>query len=464
MNHSIGVGSNAPGVSLSNFSNYPESRLARKGKWSAEEELYTNKVIEAFNKGTLRLTGMEGTTLRTYLAKQLSCDPMRITKKYTGASCLGKRVYHENDRPDITSEMIDATMAELGELEIKFKEKLEQMRLEKRELHHLELPEHFVTSPAIEAMLLQNSNRGVQVAPAWAYGPSQAAMAMQSYFNYANSLPLTAYVAASMRVDGSGNKGIKASTASEQSGSTSSSGSGGSSSNDSITTMTRGKSSEGSDSTSDSASTTDSAENVHTHVHSQDDSHSPPAPRVDENSIGLVGHVGGGQGDMLAEIHMHRQLQLQMQLQRGGGFTFEDYEQLHKRYPLLPHGHGVGVAQMPKHFSYLENERLMHAFGAGYNHSNAIYMAQAQAQTQSHANHLAAQSQDQIQSNVLKSKSSESNVKKRSHSANISSGEAQRKKTAGQLSQEDQKAASSLLGLLASKPEVSSHYKSSTIN
>jgi hypothetical protein len=35
----------------------------------------------------------EGTTLRTYLSKVLNCDPMRITKKYTGNSSIGKRTF-----------------------------------------------------------------------------------------------------------------------------------------------------------------------------------------------------------------------------------------------------------------------------------------------------------------------------------------------------------------------------------
>ena len=35
----------------------------------------------------------DGTTLRTYLSKSLNCDPMRITKKFTGDSCIGKRVF-----------------------------------------------------------------------------------------------------------------------------------------------------------------------------------------------------------------------------------------------------------------------------------------------------------------------------------------------------------------------------------
>lgn len=37
-------------------------------------------------------------TLRGYLAEKLNCDPMRITKKYAGAACLGKRTFSFQDR------------------------------------------------------------------------------------------------------------------------------------------------------------------------------------------------------------------------------------------------------------------------------------------------------------------------------------------------------------------------------
>ena len=43
----------------------------RRGKWTEEEEAYTNKIIEAFNEGTLVLPGMEGVTLRAFLANKL---------------------------------------------------------------------------------------------------------------------------------------------------------------------------------------------------------------------------------------------------------------------------------------------------------------------------------------------------------------------------------------------------------
>lgn len=41
----------------------------RKGKWTEEEELYTKKLIDAFNSGFLKIAS--GTTLRSFLAERL---------------------------------------------------------------------------------------------------------------------------------------------------------------------------------------------------------------------------------------------------------------------------------------------------------------------------------------------------------------------------------------------------------
>ena len=54
----------------------------RKGKWSIEEEEFTTRIIELFNSGLLELP--EGTTLRSYLAAKLSCDPMRVLSAWRG--------------------------------------------------------------------------------------------------------------------------------------------------------------------------------------------------------------------------------------------------------------------------------------------------------------------------------------------------------------------------------------------
>lgn len=62
----------------------------RKGKWSQEEENYVLALINCFEKGLLEIPG--GRTLRIHLSKLLNCDPMRVTKKFAGQNCLGKKV------------------------------------------------------------------------------------------------------------------------------------------------------------------------------------------------------------------------------------------------------------------------------------------------------------------------------------------------------------------------------------
>lgn len=89
----------------------------------------TAKIIHYFSLGVLQLP--EGTTLRAYLAQKLDCDPMRITKKFTGTNCLGKRVYHSCERTTATYEVAKQAMGELAELEERFRAKLERNK-EKR--------------------------------------------------------------------------------------------------------------------------------------------------------------------------------------------------------------------------------------------------------------------------------------------------------------------------------------------
>ncbi|KAH8085017.1 hypothetical protein JL720_7732 [Aureococcus anophagefferens] len=67
----------------------------RRGKWTVEEERYVERVIRDFNNGLLHAA--PGTTLRNYLSEKLNCDPMRITKKFTGDASIGKRVYHPSE-------------------------------------------------------------------------------------------------------------------------------------------------------------------------------------------------------------------------------------------------------------------------------------------------------------------------------------------------------------------------------
>lgn len=91
-----------------------------------EEEALTARIIHYFSLGVLQLP--DGTTLRAYLAQKLDCDPMRITKKFTGTNCLGKRVYHSASP---TYEVAKQAVEELGELEGRFRSRLERNK-EKR--------------------------------------------------------------------------------------------------------------------------------------------------------------------------------------------------------------------------------------------------------------------------------------------------------------------------------------------
>ncbi|KAG5190616.1 hypothetical protein JKP88DRAFT_143084, partial [Tribonema minus] len=66
----------------------------RRGKWTQEEDAYARRLIAEFKAGLLPLT--DGTTLRTFLSIMLNCDPMRISKKFTGAHCIGKQVFRRD--------------------------------------------------------------------------------------------------------------------------------------------------------------------------------------------------------------------------------------------------------------------------------------------------------------------------------------------------------------------------------
>lgn len=87
----------------------------RRGKWTAEEEAYANRLIQEFKAGLLPLT--DGTTLRTFLSKLLNCDPMRISKKFVGNNCIGKQVFRRRtaDLNRLTPEQIQQSRAELSE-------------------------------------------------------------------------------------------------------------------------------------------------------------------------------------------------------------------------------------------------------------------------------------------------------------------------------------------------------------
>lgn len=100
----------------------------RRGKWTVEEEEYVARVIQDFNSGFLNAPA--GYTLRSYLSDKLQCDPMRITKKFTGESCIGKRVFHPAVRSAANATAIDKAQAELDALERRWRRRLELQQRE----------------------------------------------------------------------------------------------------------------------------------------------------------------------------------------------------------------------------------------------------------------------------------------------------------------------------------------------
>lgn len=91
-----------------------------------EEEEFTSRIIHFFSVGLLALP--EGATLRSYIAEKLNCDPMRVTKKYAGASCLGRRVFQVRDRPAPSILELQLAKAEIDMLEQRFKARVEEGR------------------------------------------------------------------------------------------------------------------------------------------------------------------------------------------------------------------------------------------------------------------------------------------------------------------------------------------------
>ena len=91
-------------------------KRSRKGKWTTEEEDFANRLIHYFQRGLLQLP--EGTTLRAHVAEKLGCDPMRITKKFTGAARIGKKIYRASDdqSSDVSDKMFSAAQAHRRQL------------------------------------------------------------------------------------------------------------------------------------------------------------------------------------------------------------------------------------------------------------------------------------------------------------------------------------------------------------
>ncbi|KAI9912990.1 hypothetical protein PsorP6_006772 [Peronosclerospora sorghi] len=100
----------------------------RKGKWTEEESQYAARLTYYFKEGLLPLE--RGTMLRLYLSQKLNCEPMRITKKFTGGECIGKQVFRPcSPTPESRVRIMQAQL-ELVTLEAAFIKRLKKNREE----------------------------------------------------------------------------------------------------------------------------------------------------------------------------------------------------------------------------------------------------------------------------------------------------------------------------------------------
>lgn len=101
------------------------------GRWTPEEEAYFEGMIVEFNAGLLPIA--EGTTLRSFLAKMLNCNPKRVSKKYDGNKIYNGKSAYARAKSPLPSADACLRQENLLELERKFREALSTMqRVESR--------------------------------------------------------------------------------------------------------------------------------------------------------------------------------------------------------------------------------------------------------------------------------------------------------------------------------------------
>ncbi|KAJ0408969.1 hypothetical protein P43SY_002848 [Pythium insidiosum] len=77
------------------FKNAPNS-MVRKGKWSPDEHKYANMMMKQFQLGAFPL--VDGLHLRGFIANLLQCDPLRVTKKYSGHAIGKQNFYYQRQK------------------------------------------------------------------------------------------------------------------------------------------------------------------------------------------------------------------------------------------------------------------------------------------------------------------------------------------------------------------------------
>lgn len=116
------------GLSVTNAFTAPKRASSHlyAGKWTLEEERYVTFLCEEFRAGSLDIP--EGKSLRCFLADQLGCNAKRISKKYERTGYNGKLQYVDK-RSTMSPEVQAARQAELSELQRKFRDSRETLKI-----------------------------------------------------------------------------------------------------------------------------------------------------------------------------------------------------------------------------------------------------------------------------------------------------------------------------------------------
>ncbi|CEG36165.1 uncharacterized protein PHALS_00490 [Plasmopara halstedii] len=138
----------------------------RSGKWTVEEETFTNMIIHYFKRGLLDVE--DGTSLRWYLAKRLNCEAMRVTKKLKGNSSIGKQIFRSIENTPANREAFRRAQQDLCVVEAKFLESLSGSGVGPATQHH---------PPSLLPSSLAVSLRGRKIMPSIKYSEGQVPLA-----------------------------------------------------------------------------------------------------------------------------------------------------------------------------------------------------------------------------------------------------------------------------------------------
>jgi len=122
--------------------------VPRRGKWLKEEEALASEIIADFRRGLLPLD--EGVTLRFFLCNLLKCEPMRISKKFSGSGQVGKQLFKAVRGKE---QLKLQSLRKLKQLELAFLHKLEMQAREKRNLKYTPVTPYFSLDSTENALL-----------------------------------------------------------------------------------------------------------------------------------------------------------------------------------------------------------------------------------------------------------------------------------------------------------------------